>query len=77
MTKPKIFNLLIKVLSQQHVNVLPSGLKLLPTPLPNKTELTILQLFSRKLRLLEFFYKEKESEEEKSSDDSIINKESH
>ena len=59
------------------MNVLPSGLKLLPTPLPNKIELTILQLFSRKLRLLEFYYKEKESEEEKSSDDSIINKESH
>ena len=78
MTKPKIFNLLIKVLSQQHVNVLPSGLKFLPTPLPNKIELkTDIQLFSRKLRLLEFFYKEKESEEEKSSDDSIINKESH
>ena len=30
------------------------------------------QQLSRKLRLLEFFFKEKESEEEKSSDDSII-----
>ena len=42
-------------------------------PLPNKIELkNDVQQFSRKLRLLEFFYKENESEEEKSSDDSII-----
>ena len=73
MTKPKIFNLSNKVLSQQHVNVLRRGLKFTPTPLPNKIELkNDIQQFSRKLRLLEFFYKENESEEEKSSDDSII-----
>ena len=73
MTKPKIFNLSNKVLSQQHVNVLRRGLKFTPTPLPNKIELkNDVQQFSCKLYLLEFFYKEKESEEEKSSDDSII-----
>ena len=55
MTKPKIFNLSIKILSQQHVNTLPSGLKFTPTPLPNKIELkTDIQQFSRKLRLLDF-----------------------
>ena len=67
MTKLKIFNLSNKVLSKQHINVL-QGLKL-----PNKIELkNDVQQFSRKLRLLEFFYQENESEEEKSSDDSII-----
>ena len=67
MTKLKIFNLSNKVLSKQHINVL-QGLKL-----PNKIELkNDVQQFSRKLRLLEFFYKENESEEEKSSDDFII-----
>ena len=66
MTKPKIFNLANKVLSQQHVNVLRKGLKFTPTPLPNKIELkNDIQQFSRKLRLLEFFYKKNESEEEK------------
>ena len=73
MTKPKIFNLSKKVLSQQHENVLRRGLKFTPTPLPNKIELkNDVQQFSRKLRLLEFFYKENESEEEKSSDNSVI-----
>ena len=73
MTKPKIFNLSNKVLSQQHENVLRRGLKFTPTPLPNKIELkNDVQQFSRKLRLLEFFYKENESEEEKSSDNSVI-----
>ena len=73
MDKPKIFNLSNKVLSQQHVNVLRRGLKFTPTPLPNKIELkNDLQQFSRTLRLLEYFYKENESEEEKPSDDSII-----
>ena len=73
MTKPKIYNLSHKVLSQQHVNVLRRGLKFTPTPLPNKIELkNDVQQFSRKLRLLEFFYKENESDKEKSSDDSII-----
>ena len=73
MSKPKIFNLSNKVLSQQHVNVLRRGLKFTPTPLPNKIELkNDVQKFSRKLHLLELFYKENESEEEKSSDDSII-----
>ena len=38
-TKPKIFNLSNKVLSQQHVNVLRRDLKFTPTPLPNKFEL--------------------------------------
>ena len=55
------------------MNVLRRGLKFTPTSLPNKIELkNDVPQFSRKLRLLEFFYKEKESEEEKSSDDSII-----
>ena len=73
MTKSKIFNLSNKVLSQQHVNVLRRGLKFTPTPLPNKIELkNDVQQFSRKLCLLEFFYKENESEEEKYSNDSII-----
>ena len=55
------------------MNVLHRGLKFTPTPLPNKIELkNDVQQFSRKLRLLEFFYKENESEEEKSSNDSII-----
>ena len=59
MTKPKTFNLSNKVLSQQHVNVLCRGLKFTPTPLPNKIELkNYVQQFSRKLYLVEFFYKE-------------------
>ena len=59
MTKPKTFNLSNKVLSQQHVNVLRRGLKFTPTPLPNKIELkNYIQQFSRKLYLVEFFYKE-------------------
>ena len=50
MTKPKIFNLSSKVLSQQHVNDLRRGLKFTPTPLPNKIELiNDVQQFSRKL----------------------------
>ena len=73
MTKPKIFTLSNKVLSQEHVNVLRRSLKFTPTPLPNKIELkNDVQQFSRKLRFLYFFYKENESEEDKSSDDSII-----
>ena len=59
MTKPKTFNLSNKVLSQQHVNVLRRGLKFTPTPLTNKIELkNYVQQFSRKLYLVEFFYKE-------------------
>ena len=73
MTKPKIFNLSNKVLSQQHVKVLRKGLKFTSTPLPNKIELkNDVQQFSRKSRLLEFFSKENESEEGESSDYSII-----
>ena len=73
MTKPKIFNLSNKVWSQQHVDVLRTGLKFTQTPLPNKIELkNDVQQFSRKLRLLGFFYKENELGEETSSDDSII-----
>ena len=73
MNKSKIFNLSNKVLSQQQVNVPRKGFKFTPTPLPNKIELkNDVQLFSHKLRLLKFFYKENESEEEKSSDDSIV-----
>ena len=73
MTKPKILNLSNKVLPQQHVKVLRRGLKFTPTPLPDKIELkNDVQQFSRKLHLLEFFYKENELEEERSSDDSII-----
>ena len=50
MTKPKIFNLSSKVLSQQHVDDLRRGLKFTPTPLPNKIELiNDVQQFSRKL----------------------------
>ena len=50
MTKPKIFNLSSKVLSQQHVNDFRRGLKFTPTPLPNKIELiNDVQQFSRKL----------------------------
>ena len=50
MTKPKIFNLSSKVLSQQHVNDLRRGLKFTPTPLPNKIELiNDVQQFSHKL----------------------------
>ena len=71
MANPKILS--NKVLLQQHVNVLRRGLKFTPTPSPNKIELkNDVQQFSAKLRLLEFFYKENELEEEKSSDDSII-----
>ena len=73
MTKPKIFNLSNKVLSQQHVKVLRKGLKFTSTPLPNKIELkNDVQQFSRKSRFLEFFSKENDSEEGESSDDSII-----
>ena len=36
-----------------------------------KNDVTMLQQFSRKLRLLEFFYKENESQEERSPDGSI------
>ena len=73
MAKPKIFNLSNKVLSHQHMNVLCRCLKFTPTPLSNKIELkNDVQQFSRKLCLLEFLYKEKGSEEKKSSDDSII-----
>ena len=73
MNKPGIFNSSNKVLCQQHVNVFRRGLKFIPTALPNKIKLkNDVQQLSRKLRLLEFFYKENESEEEKSSDDSII-----
>ena len=55
------------------MNVLRSGLKFTPTPLPNKIELkNDVQQFPRKPRLLEFSYKENELEEEKSSDDSVI-----
>ena len=56
------------------MNVLCRVLKFTPTRLPNKIELkNDVQQFSRKLRLLEFFCENNESEEEKSSDDSIIN----
>ena len=75
MTKPKIFNLSNKVLSQQHVNASRRGLKFTPTPLPSKIELKEdVQQFSCKLHLLEFFYGENESEEEKSDDSIIKNK---
>ena len=73
MNKPGVFNSSNKVLCQQHVNVFRRGLKFIPTALPNKIKLkNDVQQLSRKLRLLEFLYKENESEEEKSSDDSII-----
>ena len=55
------------------MNVLRRGLKFPPTPFPNKIELkNDVQQFSRKLRLHECFYKEKVSEEKKSSDDFIL-----
>ena len=73
MTKPKIFNLSNEVLSQQNENVPRRGLKFTPTPLTNKIELKKdVQQFSRQLRLLKFFNEQNQSEEEKSSDDSII-----
>ena len=73
MTKPKIFNLSNEVLSQQNVNVPRRGLKFTPTPLTNKIELKKdAKQFSRQLRLLKFFNEQNQSEEEKSSDDSII-----
>ena len=73
MTKPKIFNLSNKVLSQQNVNVPRRGLKFTPTPLTNKIELKKdAHQFSRQLRLLKFFNEQNQSEEEKSSDGSII-----
>ena len=54
-------------------NVLLRDPKFTPIPLPNKTELkNDVQQYSRKLRLREFVFKEKKSEEQKSSDDSII-----
>ena len=56
MTKPNIFNLPNKILSQQHANVLRRGLKFTPTSLPNKIELkNDVQQFSGKLSLLDFF----------------------
>ena len=66
-------NISKKVLPKQHVNVLHRGLKSTPNPLPNKIKLkNNVEQFSRKLRLLSFFYRENESEEGKSSDNSII-----
>ena len=56
MTKPKIFNLSNKVLSQQHVNVLRRDFKFPPTPLPNKIDLkNDVHQFLHKLCLLESF----------------------
>ena len=71
MSKPKIFNLSNKV--QEHVNVLRRGFEFRSTPLTNQTELkNNVYQFSRKLLWLELFYTEKESEGEKSFDDSLI-----
>ena len=61
MTKPKIFNLSDKVLSQQRANILHRGLISTPSPISNKIELNNdVQQFSRKLCLLEFSYTENE-----------------
>ena len=50
MTKPNIFNLSNKLLSQQHANILCRGLKFTPTSLPNKIKLkNDVQQFSRKI----------------------------
>ena len=50
MTKPNIFNLSSKLLSQQHANFLCRGLKFTPTSLPNKIKLkNHVQQFSRKI----------------------------
>ena len=55
------------------MNVLHGGFKFTPTCLPDKIELTKnVQQLSRRLRFLELSYTENQSEEEKSSDDSII-----
>ena len=63
----------ILILSQEDVNVLHGGFKFTPTRLPDKIELTKnVQQLSRRLRFLELLYTENQSEEEKSSDDSII-----
>ena len=71
MSKPKILNLSNKV--QEHVNVLRRGFKFRSTPLTNQIELkNNVYQFSRKLLWLELFYTEKESEGEKSFDDSLI-----
>ena len=74
MTKLKTINLSNKLLSHEHMRVLRRGLKVTPIPLPNKKKLmkNDAHQFSRKLCLLEFFFKENDSEEEKSFEGSII-----
>ena len=72
--KPKIFNLSSKALSRQHLSVLLRGLKFTPTPQQNKIEIKHdVQQFTRKLRLLEYFYKDNpEKEKNETSEISII-----
>lgn len=73
MTKPNTFNLSNKVLSQLHVKVLCRDFKFKPTPSPNKIEFkNDAQPFAPKLCSLEFFYTKNNSEEDESSDDSIV-----
>ena len=74
MTKLKTINLSNKLLSHEHMHVLRRSLKVTPIPLPNKKKLmkNNAHQFSRKLCLLEFFFKENDSEEEKSFEGSII-----
>ena len=75
MTKPKILNLSNKVFSQQHVNVYRRGFKFTSTLLRNKMELkNDVDQFPSKLRLLESFYTENGSKEEKSFSNSITKK---
>ena len=46
-------------MTERQINVLRKGLKFTPTPKPNTAELkSDIQEFSRKLRLIEFFYSE-------------------
>ena len=55
------------------MNVLRRGFKFTPTPSPNKIELkNDVRQFSLSYVCLDFFKSENESEEEKSSDGSII-----
>ena len=46
-------------MTERQINLLRRGLKFTPTPKPNTVELkSDIQEFSRKLRLIEFFYSE-------------------
>ena len=70
---PKIFNLSNLTLNEHQINVLKKGLKFTPTPKRNVHELKRdIEQFTRKLRLVEFF-----SEEENSNDTSLVKNKSN